>query len=153
MTTDLILHRILKAPRAAVWRCWTDPVLLAQWFVPKPHQVTEVILDLRPGGRFFTRFNVDGNFHPNDGSILAVVPGAHLVFTDLLLADWLPVAEPGLGFTASISLKDHEGGTEYHVLARHRTPESAAAHEAMGFTHGWGMAADQLEACAQGLPL
>ena len=32
----LTLERTLAAPRAAVWRCWTDPELLKQWFCPKP---------------------------------------------------------------------------------------------------------------------
>ena len=44
---DLHLHRILKAPRSAVWRCWTDPAHIPNWFAPKP-VVTEVrALDVR----------------------------------------------------------------------------------------------------------
>ena len=47
---DLVLTRLLQAPRAAVWRCWTEPALLGQWFAPKPWTTPEVSLDLRPGG-------------------------------------------------------------------------------------------------------
>jgi uncharacterized protein YndB with AHSA1/START domain len=148
MSADLTLHRILKAPRALVWDCWTKPELLKQWFCPKPHFVTEVEIDLRAGGRFFTMMNVDGALYPNDGSLLEVVPREKLVFTDMLLSDYQPVAAPFLGFTAILMLKDHPDGTDYSVLARHRDAETAEKHKAMGFHQGWGIAADQLEALA-----
>ncbi len=149
--TTLTLHRILKAPRHLVWRCWTEPELLKPWFVPKPHSVSEVVMDVRPGGRFFTLMNVDGNEYPNDGSYLTVQPEERLVFTDLMLSDWAPVAEPGLGFTAELILKDHPDGTDYTAIARHRTPDDTRKHEAMGFSEGWGMVATQLEAFARTL--
>jgi uncharacterized protein YndB with AHSA1/START domain len=144
MSADLTLHRILKAPRRKVWACLTRADLLPHWFIPRPHSIEDCILELRPGGRFFTLMKVDGNLHPNDGSVLDVQPMSRLVFTDLMLADWQPVAEPDLGFTAVITLADHPEGTEYHVVARHRTPADAEKHEAMGFTQGWGTVADQL---------
>lgn len=148
---DLRLHRILRAPRSAVWRCWTDAEHLKPWFVPKPHSVTEAIVDPRNGGRFFTRMLVDGNEYPNDGCYLEVVPEERLVFTDLILADWLPAAKPSLGFTAILLLADHPEGTEYTAIARHGSAETARAHEKMGFHDGWGTVAGQLEAYAQGL--
>jgi len=148
---DLRLHRILKAPRKAVWRCWTEPEHLKPWFIPRPHEITEVEMDVRPGGRFFTMMLVDGKEYPNDGSILDVVPHERLVFTDLLLADWKPVAEPGLGFTAILTFADHPEGTEYTALARHGSAETAKRHEEMGFHDGWGTVASQLEAYAQSL--
>lgn len=151
MTTDLTLHRILKAPRALVWKCWTDPAHLKPWFVPAPNSVTEVEMDLRPGGRFFTEMLVDGTKYPNDGSYLEVQPMTRLVFTDLLLSDWRPVDAPGLGFTAELTFADHPEGTEYTAIARHRTAEDAARHEEMGFSEGWGTVAAQLEAYAGGL--
>jgi uncharacterized protein YndB with AHSA1/START domain len=47
----LTLERTLAAPRAAVWRCWTEPELIKQWFCPVPWRATEVQADLRPGAR------------------------------------------------------------------------------------------------------
>ncbi len=148
---DLNLHRILKAPRRTVWRCWTEPEHFKHWFVPKPHTVTEAVVDLRPGGRFFTRMLVDGKEYPNDGSILEVVPHERLVFTDLLLLDWQPVAKPGLGFTAILTFADHPQGTEYTAVARHGSAKTSKQHADMGFHDGWGTVATQLEAYAQGL--
>ncbi|MCR8725345.1 SRPBCC family protein [Frigidibacter sp. ROC022] len=144
--TTLTLRRILKAPRDLVWQCWTTPELLLPWFCPRPHKTTEAIIDLRPGGRFFTRMHVDGADYPNDGSYLHVDPGHALVFTDMMLADWQPASDPGLGFTAELIFRDHPEGTDYTAIARHRTPESAEQHEQMGFSRGWGTVAEQLEA-------
>jgi uncharacterized protein YndB with AHSA1/START domain len=84
--------------------------------------------------------------------VLDAVTDTRFVFTDMMSADFQPHAAPGLGFTATIELSDApEGGTVYHVTARHRTVEDATKHEAMGFSAGWGMVADQLEAYAAGL--
>ena len=33
---DLVLSMVLDAPRASVYRCWTEAELLKQWFAPKP---------------------------------------------------------------------------------------------------------------------
>ncbi len=142
---DLTLHRILTAPRRAVWTCWTVPEHLTPWFAPKPVITTKAEIDLRPGGRFFTSMNVDGTDYPNDGSILDLVPESRLVFTDLLLADFQPSPGPFLGFTAILSFRDHPDGTEYDVLVRHKDAETAEKHAQMGFAEGWGKAADQLQ--------
>ncbi len=151
MSTDLTIRRVLKASRATIWRCWTEPDLLKPWFIPKPHSIEKVEMDVRPGGRFFTLMRIDGKEYPNDGSFLEVVRQERLVFTDLLVADWQPVAEPGLGFTAVLTFADHPEGCDYTALARHRTPEDAQKHEKMGFTEGWGTVAAQLEDFARKL--
>ena len=151
MTKDLILSRILKAPRSLIYTCWTTPEHMAHWFMPKPHFVDNITIDLRPGGRFDSTMHVDGAVIPSRGCVLDATKDRRFVFTDLMTADFAPVATPGLGFTATIELSDHDGGTLYHVTARHRTSEDAEKHETMGFTTGWGMVAAQLEAYAQGL--
>lgn len=151
MTTELILTRVLKAPRHLIYRCWTTPEHMAHWFVPKPHTITDITIDLRPGGRFDSTMHVDGNVYPSQGCVLDAVQDRRLAFTDLMSADFQPVAQPGLGFTATIDLSDHEGGTLYHVTARHRTAEDTQKHEEMGFSSGWGTVAEQLDAYAQGL--
>ena len=151
MTTDLILSRVLKAPRAAIYTCWTTPEHMVHWFMPKPHFVDNITIDLAPGGRFDSTMHVDGAVISSRGCVLEAIKDRRFVFTDLMTANFQPVADPGLGFTATIELSDHDGGTLYHVTARHRTSEDAEKHETMGFTTGWGMVAAQLEAYAQGL--
>ena len=148
MSQDLTLHRILKAPRALVWRCWTEPDLLMQWFCPRPNRLTEAIIDLGPGGQWFIRMEVNGSTPAYDSCVLEVVPGEKLVFTDLMLSDYRPVDRPFLGYSATMTFRDHPEGTEYTALARHKTPQAAERHEKMGFTEGWGICADQLEELA-----
>ena len=151
MTTELILSRVLKAPRAAIYACWTTPEHMAQWFMPKPHFIDNITIDLRPGGQFDSTMHVDGHAIASKGCVLDAIKDTRFAFTDLMTAGFQPVAEPGLGFTATIDLTDHDGSTLYHVTARHRTPEDAQKHETMGFTTGWGQVATQLEAYAQTL--
>ena len=31
-----MLSRLLDAPKEKLYRCWTEPALLEQWFAPKP---------------------------------------------------------------------------------------------------------------------
>ena len=148
---NLVLRRVLKAPRMKIYECWTMPEHMVHWFMPRPHFLSDITVETRPGGAYNSTMHVDGHAMPSEGAVLDAVPGEKFVFTDLMTRDFQPVANPGLGFTATIELRDHPDGTEYIVTARHRTPEDAAKHEAMGFSQGWGTVATQLEAYAAGL--
>ena len=147
-TRALVLERVLAAPRMAIWRCWSEPELLKQWFAPAPWIVTEAKLDFRPGGesRIVMR-SPEGEQFPRRGVYLEIDPGRRLVFTDAFTAGWQPSEKPF--FTGHISLDDVHGGTRYIARALHWTEEGRAAHEAMGFHEGWGKCADQLEQLAQ----
>jgi uncharacterized protein YndB with AHSA1/START domain len=148
--TELVLARLMAAPRPAIWRCWTEPDLLKRWFVPAPWSIAEVALDLRPGGGFRTTMrSPEGEDFPNAGVYLAIDEGQGLVFTDAYTAGWQPSAKPF--FTGLISLEDAPEGTRYVARARHWTEEDRARHEAMGFHEGWGRCAEQLEALARTL--
>ena len=153
---DLEIDRLLMAPPALVWRCWTEPDLICQWFCPKPWSVSQAVVDLRAGGRFFTLMNgPDGEVVPNEGSFLEVVPQRKLVFTDIFTADFAPVAVPqsgaGLHFAAVVTFAPEGTGTRYRAVARHRSAEDADTHRKMGFHDGWGAASVQLEELARTL--
>ena len=148
--TDLSFTRILAVPRQLVWECWTEPKHIPHFFIPAPHKVTSVDIDLRVGGRFNTTFEVEGNSMDNKGVYLEVVPGEKLVFTDTYTEGWKPAAEPFM--TAILILSDTaDGGTSYTAIARHRSPEARKTHEDMGFFDGWGTVVTQLEGYAKGL--
>ena len=149
--TDLVLTRDIAAPRELLYKCWTTPEHLMHWFVPKPHKVTACELDVRPGGKCNTTFDVDGTEMPNNGVYLEVIPNEKLVFTDTYTEGWAPKPDPFM--TAIITFEDiGNGRTRYTATVRHRTPEAAKTHVDMGFYGGWGTATDQLEAYAKGLP-
>jgi uncharacterized protein YndB with AHSA1/START domain len=143
--TDLELVRHLKAPPAKVWRCWTEPRLLEQWFAPQPVVTRDVEIDLRPGGCFKTTMDIPGHgTNTGHGCILEVVANRRLVWTDLLQGGYRPNSE-SFGFTAFILLEAEGDGTLYRAIALHRTPDQRKSHEEMGFHDGWGTAAAQLE--------
>lgn len=147
---DLILTREMNAPREILYKCWTTPEHLMHWFVPAPHKVTACELDVRPGGAFNTTFDVAGTLMDNKGVYLEVVPNEKIVFTDTYSVGWRPAAEPFM--TAIVTFEDiGEGRTRYTAVARHRNLETAEMHKKMGFHDGWGTAATQLEAYAQGV--
>ena len=147
---ELTLSRLIQAPRIAVWRCWTEPELIKQWFTPRPWTTPVVETDLRAGGATYMLFRgPNGEEFPNRGVYLEVVPQQRLVFTDAYVEAWVPSAEPFM--TAIISFADEAGGTRYEARVRHWSEEAMKRHESMGFHDGWGKAADQLAAAAQRL--
>jgi uncharacterized protein YndB with AHSA1/START domain len=142
---DLMIARIVDAPRALIWEAWTTPEHLMRWWAPKPWTTPECRIDLRPGGEFYTLMRgPDGAEHGIGGCYLEIVTRERIVFTDTLLAGWRPAASPFLSFTAIITLEDHQGGTKYTARVLHKTEEDRAKHEEMGFHDGWNTAIDQL---------
>jgi uncharacterized protein YndB with AHSA1/START domain len=49
---ELVITRILEAPRALVFKAWTEPERLAQWWGPRGFSLPACQLDLRPGGAY-----------------------------------------------------------------------------------------------------
>ncbi len=148
---ELRIERVLKAPRAAVWRCWTEPELMLKWFTPKPWKTVEAKVDLRPGGASMVVMeSPEGVRHPNPGQYLVVEPNQRLLFTDAFVGDWVPSEKPFM--VGGIELADAPGGgTRYVAFARHWSDDDRKAHEDMGFHPGWNAAADQLEELAKTL--
>ena len=145
---ELRLSRHLAAPRMTVWRCWSEPELMKQWFTPRPWTTPVIETDFRPGGgSFILMRGPNGEEHENHGVYLEIDPGRRLVFTDAYRAGWLPSPKPF--FTAILTFDDEGDGTRYTATARHWRLEDKTMHEEMGFHDGWGKATDQLEALAQ----
>lgn len=144
---DLVLDRVVPAPRAKIWRGWSEPALLKQWFAPLPWTITEAEIDLRSGGLFrFVMQSPEGQSFPNSGLLLEVVPQQKIVFTDTLVAGYRPSPRPF--FTAVLTLADEAGGTRYIARALHKDEADRKTHEDMGFHTGWGQCLDQLVALA-----
>lgn len=141
----LVLTRLIAAPRSKVFRAWTEPELLKQWFTPRPWLTPVVELDVRPGGvNFILMRGPNGEEVPCRGVYLEVVKDARLVLTDAYVDAWTPSEKPFM--TTIVTFEDDGGKTRYTARALHWTAEDKAQHEAMGFHVGWGMATDQLEA-------
>ncbi|HMS56041.1 MAG TPA: SRPBCC family protein [Fimbriimonadaceae bacterium] len=145
---DLVMTRKTHVPVDLVWKAWTTPELLKQWFTPKPWKTVECEMDLRPGGRFLTVMeSPEGEQFPGEGCVLQVVENRLLVWTSALLPDFRPRADFGESFvfTAYIEMEPSDtGGTNYKVTLIHADGDSKKRHDDMGFESGWGSAFDQM---------
>jgi uncharacterized protein YndB with AHSA1/START domain len=77
---ELVLVRVLDAPRDAVYAAWTDPAAFCQWFGPAGFTCVVHEMDVRVGGR--ARFDMtaaDGTLYTNRFDYLEIVPGRRLV--------------------------------------------------------------------------
>ena len=150
--TDLVISRVLRAPRAKLWRAWTDPALLQEWWCPKPWTTEVREFDMRPGGGFYTFMRgPDGGTSDNPGCFVDIVEQRRLVFTNALITGWRP-AHSWLTMTAVIEMADEGDGTRYVVTAMHPDKATKYRHAEMGFFEGWNICIDQLDALACHLP-
>jgi uncharacterized protein YndB with AHSA1/START domain len=129
---ELVLSRIIDAPRERVFKAWTDPELLKLWFAPLPYTTPVAELDVRPGGA-----NLIVMRDP-------VVKNERLVFTNAYTKAWEPSEKPFM--TAILTFEDEDGKTKYTARVLHWTVADREAHEKMGFHQGWGQCAEQLVA-------
>jgi uncharacterized protein YndB with AHSA1/START domain len=142
---ELVLTRLIDAPREKLFRAWTDPVLIPKWFALLPWTTSKAEIDLRPGGgNLIVMRDPDGHEFPNRGVYLEIVRNERLVFTDAYTAGWQPSEKPF--FTAILTFEDESGKTRYTARARHWTVADRQRHEKMGFHEGWGLCTDQLAA-------
>ena len=144
---DLIFERTTTIPIEKLWRAWTDPKILVNWFCPKPWKVTECRIDLRPGGEFYTVMQgPDQQSVPNQGCYLDIQENKKLVWTNIMSKGFRPTALSTVGFwiVGTVLLSKTNQGNLYQAIVRHADIESRKKHEAMGFQEGWGMAFQQL---------
>ena len=141
---DLVLERVIDASPDRIFKAYTDPRILPQWFSPKPWSITDAVIEPCVGGRFnFTMHGPNGEVFPNSGVFLEVVPNRRLITTDALTPDWKPSGQPFM--VARIEMEPTaDGKTKYKATASHWNAETMKQHEQMGFHEGWGTVADQL---------
>lgn len=148
---ELSLTRVIDAAPETLYRCWTEPELIKQWFCPRPWTTPVVETDVRPGGSsYFVMRGPEGQEFPSRGVYLEVVPGRKLVFTDAFVSAWQPSEKAFM--VGTITFEDAGAGkTKYTARVQHWSVADREAHEKMGFHPGWDIATDQLEALAKTL--
>jgi uncharacterized protein YndB with AHSA1/START domain len=109
---DLIVTRIMDAPPEKVFRAWTEPELLRQWFVPAPWTIAKAETDVRPGGSSVVVMrSPEGAEFPNYGVYLEVVKNERIVLTDAYREAWEPSEKPFM--TAIVTFEEVDGKTRY----------------------------------------
>jgi uncharacterized protein YndB with AHSA1/START domain len=138
-TPELILSRLLDAPRSLVFQAWTEAEHLEHWQgAPRGFTVTTHKVDMRPGGAYrLCMRSPEGVEHWLQGVYLEIVEPGRLVFTHL----WLDArGRPGEETLVTLTFVEREGKTE---LTLHQTGfqsvESRDGHKA-----GWNSTLDRL---------
>ncbi len=79
---EILITRVFDAPRELVWKVWTTPEHIAQWWGPKGFSTTIVEFELRVGGRFkHTMHGPDGSDYPNLSVFREIVPLEKIVYS------------------------------------------------------------------------
>lgn len=80
--------RMYDAPLEAVWKAWTDPEALQQWWGPDNITIAQCEVDLRVGGRFYIVMEageglgpLKGTKWPMEATFTAVEPHRKLAYT------------------------------------------------------------------------
>jgi uncharacterized protein YndB with AHSA1/START domain len=60
ISADFVISRVFNAPRDLVWKCFTEPEHMKQWWGPKGVRVVKSEMDLRPGGTYHYAMQVPG---------------------------------------------------------------------------------------------
>ncbi|CAN5299981.1 hypothetical protein BH11ACT3_BH11ACT3_13910 [soil metagenome] len=128
LETDVFITRAFAAPRHVVWKYFSEPEFLAQWFGPSSVHVdpATVVVDLRSGGSWDLDMvdNDTGDHYPIRTVLTTVIPPEYLEGT---------LASPDGDVTLRIWLHDHGHTTR---LTLHQGPFSTSEFCKMT-TDGW----------------
>jgi uncharacterized protein YndB with AHSA1/START domain len=136
------IKRVFAAPRALVWKAWTDPAMMAQWFGPRGFTSTVPEFDLRAGGALRIVMHGFGGDYPMKGVFLEVAPPERLVYSNIatdkdgnhLLEGETTVILTESGGKTTLTLTSHAVGLVPYA------PQMLAGMEA-----GWTQSIDKLE--------
>jgi uncharacterized protein YndB with AHSA1/START domain len=140
---QIVITRVFDAPRALVFRAWTDPDHVAKWFGPEGFEISRdsVVIELRVGGRFELRM-VSAQMGFDTGLAYEIL---ELVEPELIVLRH--EAKPELGIpdatVTRVELHDENGKTRM-VLTDGPYVESGHAET------GWSQAFDKLAALVSG---
>ena len=80
---ELVITRMFDAPRAIVWKVWTDPVQMKKWWGPKNFTAAVIKIDLRVGGKYlYCMRGPDGKDFWSTGVYQEIAAPERFVVTD-----------------------------------------------------------------------
>ena len=130
---ELVITRVFDAPRGLVFKMWTQPEHLMQWWGPRGYTTPTCEMDVRPGGalRLCMRPS-DGNDLWVSGEFREVVEPERLVFTATNEVDHVETV-------ITVTFADQGGRT---LLTMHQT--FVKAEISRGAKEGWTSSLDRL---------
>lgn len=142
-----VLERVFDAPRALVWRTWTEPDLLARWYGPNVETVVHR-LDVEPGGLWLNEMKWGDNSNFQRVEYTEVTPPERLVWLHANSdADWNIISNPMMAdwpriLLTTVTFEEENGQTRMRLTwVPHEASEAeiacfSAAIE--GLDKGWG---------------
>lgn len=144
---EVVLTRILAAPRELVFTLWTDPQHLAQWWGPKDFTNPVCEIEAKPGGAIWIIMRgSNGSEYPMRGVFREIVAPERLVFTAI------PEDKAGntlLEILTTVTFAELDGKTTVTVLARCLKETDAAAPMLAGMEAGWTQSLERLAIYAE----
>ncbi len=140
---EVIITRIFDAPRELVFKMWTDPKHVAQWWGPKGFTNPVCEMDARPGGalRIVMR-GPDGAEYPMTGVFREITAPERLVFTTVAVDK---EGHPLLEGLTTVTFARHGGKTKLTLKTRAVGLVAQAARMLEGMEAGWTQSIDRLE--------
>jgi len=145
-STTLVITRTLNAPRALVWKMFSDPYHLAQWW--GPHGFTNRVdkLDFRTGGSWVhVMIDADGKEYPTDNVILEVREPELIVYRNAPADPKLFGENPPPGFTKTLTFEERSARTTLTLVCTFDTAEHRDRVVRRGFELGTNQSFDKLE--------
>jgi uncharacterized protein YndB with AHSA1/START domain len=141
---ELTITRVFDAPRALVFKAWTDPKHLAQWWGPQGFTNPVCEIDVRPGGALRIHMRApDGSIYPMKGVIREIVAPERLVFSNIAVdQSGNNVIE---GLTTVLFAEEH-GKTKMTLHTKAVAVAEIAIAYLQGMEIGWTQSVDKLAA-------
>jgi uncharacterized protein YndB with AHSA1/START domain len=122
---ELIVTRILDAPRALVFRAWTEPERAAMWWGPQGFETISCCMDVREGGNWrLSMRSPEGSVHTKRGTYREVVAPERLVLTYA----WED-AEGHIGQETLVTVTFDDLGHKTRLTLHHTGFESVASRD------------------------
>lgn len=127
---SLKVERWISAPRALVYRAFTDPLHLAKWWGPNGFTTSTYHHDVRVGGEWrYHMHGPDGVDYPNKMVFSEVVPEQRLAYAHGEL-------EGPAWFHSTITFSEHEGRTLVQLRSVFDSADGAEAARQYGAEEG-----------------
>ena len=144
--TEILITREFDAPAALVYKAWTTPELIRQWWAGKRGEVTLAEVDLRVGGGWRYVMTANGGFEVAfHGEYRELVPNERIVSTEVF------EGMPDASALDTLTLTEEDGRTTLSILVEHELPEHRDAHIESGMEDGMQESMDALEEVARSL--
>jgi uncharacterized protein YndB with AHSA1/START domain len=141
---EMTTTRFLGAPRELVFKAWTDPKLLAQWWGPNGFTTTMKEWFPKAGGSILLNMNApNGTVYPMGGKFVEVKPPETVVFESAALD---PEGKAIFEVLNSITLAEEGKGTRLTIHAKVLRMRPEARQYLNGQKVGWSQSLDRLEA-------